>query len=103
MAHDAASKRAALSRLASGTPGAVLTGEDDAEVTLDGALVAFVTAAGTLGVKLGRADREAWLRKHGGGAAHRGGQPVPGFVAVGDAVLDDDAALRELWAKATGG
>ncbi|MEQ8274691.1 MAG: hypothetical protein RKU31_13570 [Deltaproteobacteria bacterium] len=67
--------------------------------SMNGNMFSFITQEGAIAIRLGDADREAFMAKHGTGPVIQYGAVMRGYVEVPDALLTKTTVLRRAFAK----
>ncbi len=83
--------------LVSGTPDLELKGAKMPYTSMNGNMFSFLAVDGTLCFRLSPADCKAFVQSHGTQPVKQYGSVMRDYVAVPDAVMQDDAALRGLF------
>jgi hypothetical protein len=74
-------------------PGVERKGAKFPYTSLNGNMFSILSPAGTMGLRLGKADREAFLKDHGASLYTSHGATMPEYVAVPDALLADTGRM----------
>src|ERR1700760_2099859 len=75
-------------------PGVERKGAKFPYTSLNGNMFSILSPSGTMGLRLGKADREAFLRDHGASLYTSHGATMPEYVAVPDALLADTGRMQ---------
>ncbi|HEY3951166.1 hypothetical protein [Phenylobacterium sp.] len=85
--------------LIAGLPGVERKGAKFPYTSLNGNMFSILSTTGVMGLRLAKADREAFLRDHAAKLYESHGAVMPEYVAVPDALLADTAAMTPYVAK----
>ena len=75
-------------------PGVERKGAAFPYTSLNGNMFSILSKEGVIGLRLSKADREAFLSEHGASLYASHGATMPEYVAVPDALLADTARMR---------